>query len=93
MIGYPKFINTKDDLAYCLENFPSDGRNAAFLQSLLDERFAWYPCEKCEADATHKIIEATDMMPESYYELRENPTARIYQLGLTVYEVQAMLEG
>lgn len=93
MIGYPKFINTKADLEYCLKNFPGDGRNTAFLQSLLDERFGWYPCEKCDADATHKIVEATDMMPESYYELRENPTARIYQLGLTVDEVQAMLEG
>ena len=91
MIGYPKFINTRDDMVYCLENFPDDQRNRKFLQSLLDERFGWYPCDECEADETHKVIEAMEDMPISYYELRENPTARIFQMGLTVEQVETWL--
>lgn len=97
MIGYPKFINTKPDLDYCIENFPGDSRNTAYLQSLLDERFGWYPSGKLDGDgitdATHKVVEMeTESGVERYqYELRENPTARIYQLGLTVAEVEKLL--
>lgn len=97
MIGYPKFINTKDDLTYCLENFPGDSRNTTFLQSLLDERFGWWPAGKIEGDGvtddTHKVVEMeTESGVEKWqYELRENLTARIYQLGLTVVEVESWL--
>ena len=91
MIGYPKWINTKQDLLNVLADFPNDPRNISFLQSLLDERFAWFPCDECIADDTHKVVEATEMMPASYYEWRDNPTARIYQMGVTVGEIEAML--
>ena len=94
MIGYPKHINTKDDLLYVLSEFPNDSRNKEFLQSLLADRFGWYAMELVGdgiTDATHKVVDATDMMPKTQYELRENPTARIYQMGLTVEEVQGMI--
>ena len=91
MIGYPKHINTKEDLAYVLAEFPEAPHNKAFLQSLLADRFGWYPCAEHAADDTHKIIEATEMVPLSWYELRENTTALIFQMGLTVAEVENML--
>ena len=99
MIGYPKHINTKDDLLYVLSEFPNDSRNKEFLQSLLADRFGWYTTELTGEgvnDATHKVVENTELsvwfyVPKTQYELRENPTARIFQMGLAVEEVQGMI--
>lgn len=90
MVGYPKWINTKDDLLTVIRDFPNDSRTKAFLESLLADRFGWFTCAECADDATHKKV-TDNMMGEetiSYYELRENPTARIFQMGLTVAEVE-----
>lgn len=100
MQGYPKFVNSISDIEYLLAEFPGDPRNRQFLQSLLDERFGWYPVAELadgdpgENDITHKV-EEIELEPgvsaRWQYEQRENPTARIFRLGLTVAQVENQL--
>ena len=42
-------------------------------------------------DETHKIVESEN--ERSQYELQEDSNARIFQLGFTVPEVQALIGG
>lgn len=102
MQGYPRYINTKADIDYVIDNFPGDSRTTEFLQSLLTDRYGWYPVGKLvdgadgTTDDTHKVVdlETEPGITERWqYELRENPTARIFRMGLTVAEAEALLNG
>ena len=41
MVGYPKYLNTKDDYEFVRKNFPKDMWQSAF-ESLLDTRRDWF---------------------------------------------------
>lgn len=102
MKGLPKHINSKQDYLYVKNNYAKEYWQPLF-QALLDTRFEWYFVEDLPigkegiSDATHKVVEnhSTEEGEEttySQYELRENPNAKIYRLGFTVEEVEAILQ-
>lgn len=90
MRGLPKFFNTKQDYLNCLSEFATETK--AELQKLLDYRFSWFDVAILEdpatgiEDDTHRVIEN---MQQEY---REDPNARIFQLGFTVEEVEELLK-
>lgn len=98
MKGYPKHLNTKDDYLYVVDNFERSLWEQD-VKNLLDTKDDWFvvgPLETKEAgieDATHRIVEEEGEEGTSFvqYELRENPTAKIFRLGFTVEEVQSLL--
>lgn len=102
MIGYPKYLNTKEDYLYVKENFPREDWEADF-QLLLDTRMAWLSVGRLETpdagitDETHKIVTVGDtdmsMGPVQYYQYkyREDPNCTLLRLGFTVSEVEAVL--
>ncbi len=99
MVGYPKFLNTKEDYEFVRANFPKEKWKADF-QSLLDTRFDWFNEGEIEGegvtDDTHKVVEGkqdNETVVRYQYVYKENENARIYQLGYTVDEVKAILEG
>lgn len=100
MEGYPKHLNTKEDVEFVVANFPRD-KWTSQLQALLDERLQWFNQGKLDAndagveDATHKVV-VMDMVGESeryQYELREDPNCDLLRLGLTAEVVEAYLNG
>lgn len=102
MKGLPKTLNDKHDYLYAKDNFPEDYWRPKF-QHLLDSRFCWYFVENLPigregiTDATHKVVESRGMgegeeTTYSQYELRENPTAKIFRIGFTVEEVEEALK-
>ena len=100
MQGYPKWLNSKVDVLNVVRDFPRKDWEKD-LQALIDNRFGWYPVKNLDPgengieDDTHKVVDQGDgaEMIRTQYELRENPNARIYQMGLTVEEVQSMLDA
>ncbi len=100
MIGYPKNLNTKEDYEYVRKNFPKDEWTPAF-QDLLDTVNEWFNLgaladgETGTVDDTHKVTEDrredTDVVTRTQWEYKENPDAKIFQLGYTVAEVKAIL--
>lgn len=102
MIGYPKTLNTKEDYEFVRQNFPKEEWKEDF-EDLLATVNEWFNLGKLEegdagiTDDTHKVVESEQddgAVTERYqYEYKENPNARIYQLGYTVDEVKAILEG
>lgn len=99
MVGYPKFLNTKEDYEFVRANFPREKWEGDF-KALLNERYEWFNVGEAEGegvtDETHKVVESTNIdgvVTRSQYEYKENENARIYRLGYTVDEVKAILEG
>ncbi len=100
MIGYPKNLNTKEDYEYVRKNFPKDEWEPAF-QALLDTVNEWFNLgvladdDAGTVDDTHKVTEDrredTDVVTRTQWEYKENPDAKIFQLGYTVVEVKAIL--
>ncbi len=95
MRDFPKWLNTKQDYLNCLNLYPDETKKS--LQVLLDSRFNWFQTailadnEQGITDETHKIVEFEN--ERSQYELLEDSNARIFQLGFTVEEVQALIGG
>ena len=95
MRDFPKWLNTKQDYLNCLNLYPDETKKS--LQELLDSRFNWFQTailadnEQGITDETHKIVEFEN--ERSQYELLEDSNARIFQLGFTVEEVQALIGG
>ena len=93
MRGLPKFFNTKQDFLNCLAMFPEETK--AELQKLLDYRFSWFDVAILEKDPTElgvneRIIEVDN---EKMLQIeKEDPNARIFQLGFTVAEVEELLK-
>ena len=101
MYGYPKHINSKEDVFNILREFPSDPRNITFLRSLISDRFEWFNIGEITSagitDETHKVVIDKDMITggekKYQYQLLENPAAKIFRLGFTVAEVELILSG
>lgn len=100
MRGFPKSLNSKEDYQYVRENF-SDDEWRPVWQALLDTANDWFFVKELVDDETapegenFKVVESektgTEEKIRSVYELRENPTCKLLQLGFTKAEVEAAL--
>lgn len=93
MKGLPKFFNTKQDYLNCLKEFAEETK--AELKKLLDYRFSWFDVAVIEGELTElgvneRIIEVGG--EKMLQEEKEDPNARIFQLGFTVEEVEELLK-
>ena len=93
MRGLPKFFNTKQDFLNCLAMFLEETK--AELKKLLDYRFSWFDIAVFEGEVTELgvnqwVIENGD--EKILQEEKEDPNARIFQLGFTVAEVEELLK-
>ncbi|MFA7175258.1 MAG: hypothetical protein WC340_17930 [Kiritimatiellia bacterium] len=101
MRGYPKHMNTRHDLDVAMQIDAT--RTRVEVQRMLDAKDVWTVGEKLPLtdagviDATHKVVEVEDeagTVVETYqYELKEDPAARLFQVGLTVTEAQDIVGG
>lgn len=102
MRGFPKHLNTRHDVDYCLEHYPVETK--AFLAKKLTEVKAWQVTGKLtEGDAgitdeTHKVVEVQDTITkevkERYqYEYKDDPNCELFRLGFTVKEANDVLKG
>lgn len=100
MKGFPKYINSKQDVLNLLVEYPSETKQ--YLQELLDTKDAWLMAGKLVTgetgitDKTHKVVETkdqeTDEVKERYqYEFKEDPNGTIYRLGFTPDEVRKLI--
>lgn len=94
MVGYPKYLNTKDDYEFVRKNFPKEMWQAAF-QSLLDTRCDWFNEGEINGegvtDETHKVVTDEQSGAKYQYVYKENPNSRMEQLGYTEDEIKAIL--
>ena len=104
MRGIPKTFGTEQDV---INSMAVDApATKAMLQKLLDGRFAWFALRKLkdgeagQEDDTHRVITQGGSMgaggkegPEErwQYELREDPNAFMFRIGLTVEKVENYL--
>lgn len=102
MIGFPKNLNTKEDYEYVRKNFQKEEWEKEF-QNLLDTVNEWFNMgvladgDTGTTDDTHRVTEDkqedTGTVTRTQWEYKENPDAKIFQLGYTVEEVKAILAG
>ena len=94
MVGYPKYLNTKDDYEFVRKNFPKDMWQSAF-ESLLDTSRDWFNEGEITGtgitDETHKVIIDEQSGAKYQYVYKENPNCRMKQLGYTEDEIKAIL--
>ena len=102
MRGYPKHLNSKADVDYCLEHYPTETKKQ--LQGLLDKKEAWITTakladkEKGVTDDTHRIVEIKDdktqeVIERYQEEFKVDPKSQIFSLGLTVEKVEEKVRG
>ena len=101
MKGMPKTFNSKKDVEFCLNYWPEMTKD--FLQKIKDSRKTWLIDHKMDLDETgvedetHKVTEIydeNDNLTEKYQMIwDEDPNARLFRLGYTVEEVDALLGG
>ena len=100
MKGIPRHLNTRADYAYVRAHLTPEHWRPDW-QQLLDSRFVWQtvaelqPGEPGIDDATHRVLIETDEHDQPLrfqQEFMEDPTAKIFRLGMTVPEVIAALE-
>ena len=101
MRGVPKWFNTVEDV----ENSMGVDKEAtkAKVQEMLDGRFSWFVTgtlgakEKGVEDETHKVVATEDMesgkAERLQYELREDPNAWLFRIGLTVEKAHELMEA
>lgn len=105
MRGFPKNLNTKFDYEFVLANFTDTAEGKAKVkqefQKLLDSVKGWFfvkdlpSAEAGIEDETHKVVVSKNENDEdtfTQYELRDNPTCKLFKLGFTVAEVQAIVD-
>lgn len=101
MVGFPKYLNTKQDYLYVKNNFTKDNWYSVF-QELLDTEKGWLMTSKLAdndtgiTDDTHKIIENKDetgtVAKERYqYEYKVDPNCKMLRLGFTEDEIKDIL--
>lgn len=97
MIGFPKQLNTQNDIENLKERYPKELQ--AYLQQLLEGRFFWATKgdlskgEEGIIDDTHKVIsiEAGGQEVLQQLELWEDPEAKLFRLGMKVSEAEAII--
>ncbi len=100
MKGFPATLNTREDYEYVRANFPAEEWKPAY-QALLDTASDWFfvkvlaADEEAPAGDNYKVVKGQEMdgetQPDSLYEFRESPTAKLFQIGFTVDEVKEAL--
>ena len=100
MRGFPKTINTKQDVLNLMPEFPDETK--AFLQRCLDERQCWQVDEKLAdgeigvTDETHRVREDTDEdgnITERYQEhYGFDYDCKLRRMGMTVSETESLLD-
>ncbi len=100
MKGFPVSLNTKEDYEYIRDKFPAGEWKPAY-QALLDAASDWFFVKNLEegegapAGDNYKIVKGQTMGEETQldalYEFRVSPTAKIFQIGFTIEEVQEAL--
>jgi hypothetical protein len=100
MKGFPRYINTKQDVLNLIEEYPEQTKS--FLQSLVDSKMAWVPTgtlaegDAGTTDSTHKVDESTDgndvVIERIQCELVEDTNGPIFRLGFaSVAEAEALI--
>ena len=96
MIGNPKYLNSRYDYEYVREHLDNWKE---YWQELYDSRLIWDNMELVGegiTDATHRLIQSQDMVtqePITYQqELMLDENCKLFRLGFTVEEVEAVLE-
>lgn len=102
MVGFPKWLNTKEDYLYVREHFPREQWEPVF-RALLDERMQWLNVGLLESEAdgitdeTHKVITVdgdNGALKQYYqYEYKEDRNCRLFRLGFTVEEVKNIVSN
>ena len=101
MRGFPKHLNTRYDVDYCLEHYHEETK--AFLAKKLTEVKKWQVTGKLKdgetgkTSDTHKVVEVQDTITkevkERYqHEYKDDPNCELFKLGFTVKEVEALLK-
>lgn len=97
MRGVAKWFNTEQDIINCMA--VDKEATKARLRELLDGRFAWFPDKVLKKgaagieDDTHKVVTMQADKERWQYELREDPNAWIFRIGLTVEKINELLEA
>jgi hypothetical protein len=98
MRGNPKHLNTKFDYEY-IKNQNLSGWQQQY-QALLDNRLNWFktadlaPEDAGVTDATNRVRTETDLDGTTIkyqQELQEDPNCKLFRLGFTQSEVEAVL--
>lgn len=91
MRGFPKHINTRNDLDNVVVLYPKEA--ADYQKKLMDNRFVWQDAglvakgEVVKETATLKVVEnktEAGIIERRKLELVEDPTAQFFKLGLKV---------
>jgi len=101
MRGFPKHINTKEDVEFLLDKYPK--KTKTFLKWKLAEVKQWLVVEKLKdddngkTDEQHKIVEVKDEksgeVTERYqYKYKDDPNCQLFKLDLTVDEANEMIK-
>ncbi|MFA7175288.1 MAG: hypothetical protein WC340_18080 [Kiritimatiellia bacterium] len=93
-------VNSKHDCVIARQSFPEDVWRPV-LQSLIDDRFAWYPLpagatfEDYAEEDTRTRVETNGGEETTVEEVRlENPTSRIFRIGFaTAEELEYLIEN
>lgn len=101
MKGFPKTLNTKSDYEYVRQHFPKEECLPVF-QELLDTEHDWFfdryldEGEVVEKDSTHRVEkpkeETSGIAKDSLYVFKSNPNCKMYALGYTKEEVEAIVK-
>ena len=91
MRGLPKNLNTKEDYIYLKDNYSKEYWLQVF-QNLLDTRYSWFAIDEEDyvEDDKHKKVYNEQEDTYEYFVYKLNKNAKLYQLGFTVKEVQAI---
>ena len=100
MKGFPRTINTKQDVLNLIEEYPVQTKS--FLQSLVDTKMAWVPTGKLAdgdagtTDSTHIVNELTDendvVIERTQCELVEDTNGPIFRMGFaSVAEAEELI--
>ena len=100
MQGFPRYINTKQDVLNLIEDYPEQTKS--FLQSLVDSKMAWLftntlaDGDTGTTDSTHKVCELVDendvVTERNQYELVEDNNGPIFRMGFaSVAEAEALI--
>lgn len=100
MQGYPKHLNSRQDVLNLLAMPEHAERTRSDLARLLDSRFAWVAVSELPEgkagleDDTHKVVaeEGDGRTIRIQMALVEDPRAQIFRIGLTVDEAEAMIQ-
>jgi hypothetical protein len=102
MVGFPKYLNSKEDYYYIKDHFSTELWKPAW-QALIDESKGWFVTGEVKSveagvtDDTHKVIEEkgtgeTSETKYYQYELQTNPTCKMLRIGFTEDEITEALK-